>query len=517
MDESKLRSWALPAALTLLAFAAAAYWSLRSPPAGDDLARAPAFPVAAPSPAAAIEGSPAPLGGGDLLFEDFQRILGAQAASPEIAPIVGAFVKEFNAQPVLKATLERFQKAAQDGKKPTARAFIATLRGTPEFKTVASPFVLSPAGTSAFAALARVPQLHDLMRAEKLAMARAADALKREPPVGSYKGAPPAAGVGKFAPVGPHEGAPHVSDGARGASGKVEPLVSPDAGRGDDPVAARKRDEPRPDLKKLGDVQQDCGKQDLTDGIPWVRELAALGPGGREAFELAFAKGGLWGACFAQKMYARCKGACEEPWRYKVTSSKCKELDQKDSKCSPPDGGWAEGGYQSCLDWLGSDGEEPCIKECEAQPPCSVPKWARDKYPAPVAPGPEVPAKDKTCAQVASGLGWQPLCDTGNGVCGKFSGAVATSDCGKCCDKTGSCGDVAQKRGWAQPVCDIQGNAQCGGRGVSTWDCATCCETISAQTCEQVKKLEGWGSFKCGCGGNGVRASDCDDCCNPDW
>ena len=38
-----------------------------------------------------------------------------------------------------------------------------------------------------------------------------------------------------------------------------------------------------------------------------------------------------------------------------------------------------------------------------------------------------------------------------------------------------SCGDVAQQNGWAQALCEWNGNGACNGQGIPTWDCDYCC------------------------------------------
>lgn len=296
--------------------------------------------------------------------------------------------------------------------------------------------------------------------------------------------------------------------------------------------------------RKLEDVKsaqkQDCKRQDLRADAPWLRDFpAAYGRIGDY---------GLWGACFSIMQYGQCMTACQNArFRYKALDAGCDEIEGKEVACAAPTGGWDYGGYQACLDWRGPSQELRCIGDCKAQPPCKVPPdvWTEHCEPPAgatnwrmpdccyvgcVAPAPTptptpsptaAPAED-TCALLASKRGWQPLCDNGEGFCGKFQGGgVKTSDCKACCDYTGSCGHVGLQRGWRNAKCDVIGSTICGVRGVRTWDCAACCETVFPDdSCWDVKKFEGWGSIRCGdCGGLGVSTKECPNggCCASDF
>ncbi|MBI4347651.1 MAG: hypothetical protein HY553_12410 [Elusimicrobia bacterium] len=514
------RNRLLAAALAVAALATA--WWLGRPRTEEPLAPAP-FPAPAPAaPVAAVPEAPADRLPPELLgFDDFVRELGLEGERPALASLAKPFKEKFMAEPVLRETYERFRKADRDGKKPSARAFIATLRSLPEFKKVAAPFVFSTAGTTAFAALARNPQLREVMAGEKALMARAA-AAKRAAAVAAA-GPQTSKALARF--DGPARFGSEPAGGLRAGAVGDEAAVRTErafaSGRADEP-AKEKAHEVKPDLKHVDVVQKDCAKQDLTSGIPWLRELSQLGPGGRDAFETAFAQYGQWGACFARKLYARCKAACEESWRYKAYDAECREIPGRKVTCNAPEGGWGEGGFQACLEWLGTAGEERCIDECKAQPPCAVPADILAKYAPKKEPGTVdglIDARDKSCAEYSAGRGWKPLCDLGEGSCGRFTGGTArTSDCVKCCDATSACGEIARQRGWPKAACQLQGHPPCGARGVPTWDCDRCCLEVGAQSCGEVGRLEGWARAQCGgCRAPGVQTADCADCCNPDW
>jgi len=105
-------------------------------------------------------------------------------------------------------------------------------------------------------------------------------------------------------------------------------------------------------------------------------------------------------------------------------------------------------------------------------------------------PSPDYPVTcasgQPTCGDLAKQSGWaNALCEwNGNGACGGIG--AATSDCDHCCDASQvpppdpqqgpSCGELAAQNGWANAACEWSGNGACGGVGTPTWDCDHCCQ-----------------------------------------
>lgn len=305
----------------------------------------------------------------ELSFSRLMDILGAEAAKPEVAPLVEPFKKAFAAQPKLKKTFDEYKRRAAGGEKPSAKAFLSELRKNSEFAKLAHAFGQGPGGSSALLALARQPELKRFMNEQDRALAAAgrpgpgapAGRTGRMVPVSGGRGASGggarAAGVASYAgPAGfqPEPAAAGLHGAAPSAPG-MEPGGKPGSQSSPGAVAGPGAHAATPLAKDWKDEKTITRIEDKIQKL--LERYPCLEPLGAATLERFIAGSsidtvGLWGACFQLRLYGSCK------------STGC---------------GQALSCWQACMD--AQDGNtRGCIEKTRQQPGCGKPDVDRDAW-----------------------------------------------------------------------------------------------------------------------------------------
>lgn len=335
---------------------------LRSP------AKAPALAVGVPLPAQPEA----------MSFEQFMGAFGALEKEPGAV----AFAQSFLREPELAEEWKEFQKDKD------VVSFVENLKESPAFERVTRKNAASPAFKAAVErALKLLPGLSGLLQGGgslSLVMGRlpgaepeaGGSAAVREP---QARARPGRAATGRTGRTPPRRPGPAIGQGfgrratmSGTVSGYPGAQTASFAGAGDERTggfaasvdartgkaassagpaageAGRDAHSTIP-LPKVGNAESEL-MQRLLQLYPW---LASLSAEEREALLPLIDQHGLWGACFALKMYARCRDACA------ASGGMCEVVD----------------GWKSCLEFKDDD-VAACRVLCPQQPGCSAPGGA---------------------------------------------------------------------------------------------------------------------------------------------
>ncbi|MBI4348076.1 MAG: hypothetical protein HY553_14560, partial [Elusimicrobia bacterium] len=106
----------------------------------------------------------APGDGDDVTFTEMLGLLKDGPRSAKTQAVADKFAADFKAQPRLKAVYDDYKRDAAAGKKPTAAAFMAKLRGTEGFKELVTRFAGMPGSGALMLQIAKQPRMETFLR-----------------------------------------------------------------------------------------------------------------------------------------------------------------------------------------------------------------------------------------------------------------------------------------------------------------------------------------------------------------
>ncbi|MBI5200709.1 MAG: hypothetical protein HY925_03900 [Elusimicrobia bacterium] len=340
---------------------------LSMPPAPAGSSQEAPVPASAPEDRPSLYQAPAET----LSVEEFLKT--AKATMPE--PLADKILDEFMAAPTLKKEFEEFKR--DEGMQAPATSLAARVGPKPEFHKLVSQFKDTPGFQAAFMTLTSLPGMKSALTGS-LAQAKptkgalighaTAAALTAKHTTGSSNprsygsgGSDQALTDGRVGSPGP--GGSGVDMGPRGPATAAAPSAR--AGSGEDlsngglgaggatPLGALDTATSEK-MKKLKECYPPLGQ--FSD--PQLNTLITVGFGD-----------GMWGECFNQNIFAKCKSACSS--LRPPTGETCNTTSRV--ACAVGDG-WNE-----CMDSF--DGNTPkCIQTCGKQSPCVIDDAAWDSY-----------------------------------------------------------------------------------------------------------------------------------------
>ncbi|MBI4349598.1 MAG: hypothetical protein HY553_22370 [Elusimicrobia bacterium] len=320
----------------------------------------------------------------DVTYGDFIAMLGFEAKDPVVAPAARELVKAFAAEPELREAALEFAAAEDRGEERNAAQFLETVGRSRAFERVISRFAHQPGASAALLAFLMKPQAAPLAAWAKRIVGKPNASLGRalvrgQIPAGqSWNGAGNYLGTAAIvAQELQRRQSVLASTGTLTASARASMSASaaglPSGAAAHSAASGREDDGPLPgahdvDTKLKGTIRQPGSEimKRLLEQYPWLTNLSQS-----ELLELI--RGGmvddhgLWGACFALKMWKECQRACAADDGVRGSGTERRIV----PKCQ------ATPAWNSCLDWKGS--EETCVSRCKFQQPCTVPSgvWSR--------------------------------------------------------------------------------------------------------------------------------------------